>query len=101
MDNMQYATILGYYAQLLGQTKMFYNKLDEMYMVIDPVTGDGAYLISGGGIGGFVHLVGLLIASVGGYVDGFSSKKHNLYVNTPLRNLSLLFSIRTRNQYYV
>ena len=47
-------------------------------MVIDPVTG--------GGNGGFVHLVGLLIASAGGYIDGFSSKKHNLYVNTPLRN---------------
>ena len=47
MGNMHYATMIGYYAQLLGQTEMFYNKLDEMYMVIDPVTSDGAYLISG------------------------------------------------------
>ena len=30
MGNMHYATMLGYYAQLLGQAKMFYNKLDEM-----------------------------------------------------------------------
>jgi len=30
MGNMHYATMIGYYAQLLGQTKMFYNKLDEM-----------------------------------------------------------------------
>ena len=56
------------------------------YMVVNPLNGDGAFLIGGGGNGGFVLLVGLVIASIGGYVDGFSSQNHNLYVNTPLRN---------------
>ena len=36
MGNMQYATILGYYAQLLGQTKMLQqtSKVHENYQYV-------------------------------------------------------------------
>jgi len=47
------------------------------YMVIDPVTGDGAYLISGGGNGGFLQELSslldnlILLDEIGSVLHGF------------------------------
>jgi len=44
------------------------------YAVIDPLTGSDAYMISGGENGGFLLIISLLMASVGGMFDSYSNK---------------------------
>jgi hypothetical protein len=47
-------------------------------MVIDPITGDGAYLISGGGNGGFLDALTDLVGNILDNLDEIGSALHHI-----------------------
>lgn len=63
------------------------------YIITDPVTGDGAYKISGGGNGGFMKFLDFLLFDVAGYLgffDGYFDRILKIFGQDPWHSETLI-----------
>jgi len=71
------------------------------YIIIDPVTGDGAYKISGGGNGGFLEALGYVIGALELFVSALLSLASTLGSKIPILNTVSNFLSLTKFIYTV